>query len=1566
MQQAIEGFQLSPQQKRLWQLQQIDTHQPYYAQCTVMVSGDLNLDAFQRAVHHIVDRHEILRTTFQTLPEMTVPLQVITPASPVIDYHNLSHCRSTEQSTQIKQLIQQFEQPSHGDASRSPLQIMLIQLAADRHLLGIRLPALCADSTTLTLLIREISRVYADSSQHNALSSDEPLQYADLAAWQNELLAGEDAASGQAYWQQQTISHDLTSKLPFAALSMPSRGFAPQRWSVQIAPERVERLMAVVQHYSVSMSTLLLTGWYIWLWRFTRQTDLVVGVAGSGRQYEELESALGPLTKYLPVASSLDSTSRFHQVLEQVNDAVQNALIWQEIFVWDDLPQHGEPSTPYFLPIGFEFQSLPKLDSRNSISQDSVCFSIQQQLAQVDRFTLKLLSIFQENTLTLEFHYNSTELKPEQVQSFAHYFQSLLEQISKHGNQLDIPINEFTCVNEHDRHQLLVEFNQTTVDFGLAECIHHRFEQNARNIPDHTAVVVENRSLTYAELNAKANQLAHYLQTLGVVPETIVGLYVERSLELAMGLLGTLKAGGAYLPLDPALPSERLHFMVQDTQVPIILTQHHYLPALSNLRNVQIICLDAAWDTIAQCPATNLNSHSRSNHLAYIIYTSGSTGQPKGVAVEHRQLFNYVNGILSQLELPTGSSFAAVSTFAADLGNTSIFSAWCLGGCLHILTQERVTNPDAFAAYCSQHSIDCLKIVPSHLNALLSAATQPESLLPRQCLILGGERLRWELVNQIQQYRPQCQIFNHYGPTEATIGALLYPVKKECHAENESDRWLAQTVPLGRPIANTQVYILDDYLQPVPIGVPGEIYIGGAGLARGYLNRPTLTTDRFISHPSGHRLYKTGDLARYLPNGAIEFLGRVDHQVKLHGFRVELGEIEAVLTAHPAVEAAVVMVRTHAPARSDKPEQIQLVAYVVPKPDSATSDLNIPQSWVTNLRNVLNEKLPDYMVPHAFVVLKSLPLTANGKVDRQALPEPSTVNSALNDKIVPPRTPVEAELVRIWADVLRLEQVSIHDNFFELGGDSILSIQAIARANRAGLTLVPRQLFEHPTIAELAIVTGTSPAVDAEQGLVTGNVPLTPIQHWFFEQELQEPHHWNQALLLSVDPALTPALLEQAIHHLVAHHDALRLRFEQQSSGWVAVHGGLEGALVPVTSIDLASYSDAEQATQLETIANQLQASLDLTNGPLMRVAWFHIGCNQPNQLLLILHHLVVDGVSWRILLEDLQQVCQQLMQADTVQLPPKTTSFQQWANALQAYAQSTTVQQEVNDWLTVGDRSPTPIPVDFNHFPDSNLLDNHTVATAKTVLVSLSETETQALLQDVPAAYHTQINDVLLTALVQSFAQWTGQSALLVELEGHGREAISETIDLSRTIGWFTAIFPVWLTLDGIEHPGEALKAIKEQLRRVPQRGIGYGILRYLAGVRLLKELPQPSVRFNYLGQFNQILPEHSLFSIIHQTLGAGRSPRDRRRYLLDINGFVIADQLHFEWMYSDALHQRRTIETIAQQFVTVLRSLITHCQSLNAPSFTPSDFPQAHMSQADLDRLLTQIGTTQQENSL
>jgi len=1483
-QEIIQGYRLSPQQRRLWLLRQFDRA----AQCAVRIDGELKIETLQQAISQVVSQHEILRTTFRLLPGMSIPVQVISDDTDVaFTIHDLTQLSVDEHEifAEIAERKIDLQQLPH---------FHLIARSANEHVLIASLPLACADAPSLQCLVRQIAEAYEKPLQIEAM------QYADFAEWQNELLEEETGAAARQYWRKQNLSELDAQSLPFEKRAVTDEIFQTASVSFEI------------KSIAAPASSFALACWQVLVSRLTGQSNVVTGVAFDGRKFEELEDAIGLFSAFLPLRSDLPADLSFEKFLQQTSEQQREARRWQEYFTWNG----GDNAS--FFPCCFEF-----LDYAKTYRASGLEFTVYETEACIDRFKIKFVFADYGERFSASLQFDASLFSIDDVRRLADQLKTLIEDAS---SRPEAALSDLKLLSDAERQFVIARLNDTARPYSNQQTVHELFEEQAAQRPDDVALVCETQQLTFAELNARANQLAHHLVKLGVRPEVTVGLCLDRSVELMIGLLGILKAGGAYVPLDPAVPAARRRLMLEEAGARVLVSSTVLAEDLRAL--LEVVRLDVDAQEIAGESTANVKSAVAAENLVYLIFTSGSTGRPKGVAVEHRQLVNYVNAIWETLALPTGSSFASVSTIAADLGNTAVFPALCKGGTLHLLAEERTTDPGGMAEYFQRHPIDCLKIVPTHLSALLSAS-QAAALLPRRRLVLGGEACSWSLVEKIASLAPDCAIFNHYGPTEATVGAITNRLDA-ADSERPSD-----TVPLGRPLANMQAYILDQQLRPAPIGVTGELHLGGAGVARGYINRADATAAKFIPSPfnSGQRLYQTGDRARYLADGRIEFLGRIDQQVKIHGYRIEPGEIETALLEHDEIAQCVVV------AREDHPGDKRLVAYVVTR--------NQTEIVSGELRAFLNGRLPEYMIPSAFVFLDRLPLTANGKVDRRALPAPD--HSRAGNLFVAPRNHVEEVLANIWKSVLSVDRVGVHDNFFDLGGDSILSIQIIARANQAGLGLTPRQLFQHQTVSELAAVAGVVTTVGGqEQGTITGAFPLTPVQARFFEIKQPDLHHYNQAMLLEVHGAVDARLFAEATKGLLQQHDALRSRFRLHSDSWQSVIAPPD-EVVPFQFVEL---DETEQA--LMDHAARLHTTLNLQDGPLMRVALFDRCPELNSYLLIVIHHLVVDGVSWRILLEDFQTLYQQLSNGEKPSLPAKTTSFKTWAERLAEHAQSDALRDELAYWLASGKNSAARLPLD-------EAGGANTVAQARTLSVSLDAVETRALLQEVPVRYRTQINEVLLTALVRAFAQWTTSPSLLVDLEGHGREEIVDDVNLSRTIGWFTTIFPVMLDCGTAQSSVEALPLVKEQLRAIPNRGIGYGLLRYASGddkvAEMLQSLPQAEVRFNYLGQVDRVLLDSSMFSFTSQSSGPAQSATAPRSYLINIIGVVSGGELRLDWTFSESIHREETITRLAHSFVAELRNLIAEFRTNDNVAYSPSDFPSAQVSQEELNKVLAKL---------
>ncbi|MGQ4807060.1 Chondramide synthase cmdD [Candidatus Entotheonellaceae bacterium PAL068K] len=1934
---------VSMAQRRLWFVSQLEGATVAYNMPGVFkLTGQLNTEALQQSLSEIVRRHESLRTTF-SLNEKG-PIQVIHPPATVpLPIWDVKGVAGDASAVEVQRLIQQ-EVHYVFDLETGPLlRACLLRLGPASHVLVIIIHHIVADGWSLGVFVRELTALYKAFSQGQPSPLPAlPIQYADFSQWQWERFSGDALEEQLAYWRD-TLADLSTLVLPTAHPRPTVETFQGNHYFLTIDRRLIKALKASSQQEGVTLYMTLLAAFKVLLYRYSNQEDIAVGSGTANRDHPDIENLIGFFVNTLVIRTDLSGNPTFQTVLQRVRQRMLEATEHQDLpfeRIVDELGPERDLRHNPLVQVGIVLQNYPMTEMRFpglTLTPMGITFNT----AKLD---LMLLITESESGLEVVMEYNTDLFNESTVKRIAAHFETLLAGIVAN------PTERIACLpllTQQERHQLLVEWNDTDLPCPKDKSFYHAFEEHVIRHPDAVAVVFDTSptpvTLTYRDLNERANQLAHYLVATGVGLERLVGIHIERSVEMIVAFLGVLKAGGAYVPLDPNYPNQRLAFIIADAQVQVLLTQTKWVTGLPE-HSSEVICLDREWPIIQTYPHHNPDSRVTGSNLAYIIYTSGSTGQPKGSLVPHKDLWSVAKALADAYALTPKSRVLQFASLNFDGSVVEITMTLFRGATLYLAPQEHLLPGAELSAFLQKHAITHVQLPPS-----LLARLPTDGLSHLQTIMVAGEA---SSVAAIKDWLPGRRIINGYGPTEVTVGATMM-VLTEADAASLSQQ---EALPIGQPFYNKRVYVLDQHLQPVPIGVSGELYIDTPGLARGYLNRPGLTAKQFIPNPfsdaPGARLYKTGDLVRYLPDGNLVFLGRIDNQVKIRGLRIELEEIENALQAVPQVSDAAVVVHDGQVRDSDTQEEKHLVAYVVPKQDwkqdhwqaehicnwqtlheqllhetrtpadiafnisgwkSTYTGDDIPEAemrlWVAStverilacdphcvlevgcgtglllsrlaprvreywgtdlsfeaiqyvakmkdvvegldhvvllhrpaddfadmaaaqfdtivlnsvvqyfpsldyllavlqgairilkpggtifvgdvrslplleayhasvelfkapeslskeefryrvqrgmmnenelvidpkfftalknrflhinqvhivpkrgchrnelvqfrydvtmkvgaerttepdikwhdwdkegftldglrqlliqneprvigvrgipnarlqteiatlewlhsdgggtvgqwqsqlvainlngcepealwalerdfpynvhlswsdarcdgslgvilipiemshsvvppledmqlqngwskytnnplqvkvrqelgphLRRHLQKKLPPYMVPATFVVLPALPLTSNGKVDRRALPAPDIEQRSRSSDYVAPRTEVEARLVSTWTKVLGIEHIGVCDNFFDLGGDSILSIQIAAQAKQAGLTFTSKQLFENQTITELATVAETSQAVQIEQGLVTGPVPLTPIQRWFFAQNGPEPHHFNQAILVEVCPDMSSVLLKQALQHIVTHHDALRLRFTYTDASWQQINLGVLPEL-SFEVLDLSHLTTNEQKTAIKTTTTERQKSLNLSDGPLMRVVLFTLGDNQAGRLLWVIHHLVVDGVSWRILLNDLTTAYQQLQRGQAVQLSAKTTSYKQWAERLSEYAQTEALKAELEHWrFETGEALPIDVPAGANS-KDS----------VAEVQVSLSTTDTQALLHNVPHAYNTQINDVLLTALVSSFAEWTGDPELVIDLEGHGREELFDHIDLSRTVGWFTTLFPVRLKLIGNDS-GEALKAIKEQLRAIPNQGIGYGLLRYLSQEKNRHDWPMAQVGFNYLGQFDQIAMTEPLLDFAKEDVGPTDSAVGLRTHLFQINGMVMNGCLQFTWTYSRSLYRPYTVQRLADGLIDGLKRLIRHCLSPQAGGYTPNDFPTVALTQTELDSLVAQPGANNRNN--
>ncbi|MGK8789816.1 non-ribosomal peptide synthase/polyketide synthase [Pseudomonas aeruginosa] len=1484
----------------------------YLNQLRVDVHG-LDPARFRAAWQAALDSHDILRAGFLWQGDLEQPLQVIHKH---LELPFAEHdWRGREALAEALDELAASERRRGFELEHAPLlRLVLVRMDEERYHLVYTHHHILLDGWSSAQLLGEVLARYTGEQAERTGG-----RYRDYIAW----LQAQDKRVSEAFWKEQLAELLEPTRLA-QAVAAEREQVGSGQFQRSLPPARTARLKTFAQRHAVTLNTLVQAAWSLLLQRYTGQDTVVFGATVAGRPAElaGIERQIGLFINTLPVVATPQPGMRLTDWLQEVQ-ARSLALREQEHTPLFEIQRWAGLGEALFDSL-LVFENYPVAEALEKGSPGGVRFGPVSNHEQTNYPLTVALGV--GDSLSLQYSYDRQAFSDAAVEQLDRHLVNLLEGFVDNAERTLV---ELSLLDAEERALIDSLWNRSESGFPASLLIHQRVAERARLAPDAPAVLFDDQVLSFAELDSRANRLAHALIARGVGPEVRVAIAMQRSAEIMIAFLAVLKSGGAYVPLDIEYPRERLLYMMQDSRAHLLLTQNHLLDRLPIPDGLSCLCLDREQEW-AGFPAHDPEVALHGDNLAYVIYTSGSTGMPKGVAVSHGPLAAHIVATGERYEMTPADCELHFMSFAFD-GSHEGWMHPLINGARVLIRDDSLWLPEQTYAQMHRHGVTVAVFPPVYLQQLAEHAERDGNPPAARVYCFGGDAvaqasydLAWRAL------RPQY-LFNGYGPTETVVTPLLWKARPD-------DPCGAAYMPIGTLLGNRSGYILDAQLNLLPVGVAGELYLGGEGVARGYLERPALTAERFVPDPfgaPGSRLYRSGDLTRGRADGVVDYLGRVDHQVKIRGFRIELGEIEARLREQAAVREAVVVAQAGASGQ-------QLVGYVVPHDPALAEDVGAQAACRDALRKALKERLPEYMLPAHLLFLACMPLTPNGKLDRKGLPKPSADQQQRDYQA--PRSEVERQLATIWAEVLKLEQVGLADNFFEIGGDSIISLQVVSRARQLGIHFTPKMLFEAQTIGALAPLAESGTQVLAiDQGPVTGVTPLLPIQQGFFAEEVAERHWWNQLVLLEAREPLDARLLEQALRGVLAHHDALRLSFAREAAGWTARHRGVEegaAALLRVARVaDLAA---------LRALADEVQRSLDLADGPLLRalLATFDDGSQR---LLLVIHHLVVDGVSWRILFEDLQTAYRQLLAGQAVELPAKTSAFRDWAERLQAFAGDGGLDGELAYWQGQLQGASSDLPcLD----PQGDQSNRH----ARSVSCGLDAEATRQLLQEAPAAYRTQVNDLLLTALARVICRWTGQVDALIQLEGHGREELFAEIDLTRTVGWFTSLFPLRLTpAEGI---AASIKGIKEQLRAVPNKGIGFGALRYLgsaASQAALAGLPVPRITFNYLGQFDGsfAMEEGALFAPAGERAGDDQSPDAPLANWLALNGRIYGGELRIDWSFSGECFEIASIQRLADAYRDELLALIAHCRVAEGQGLTPSDFPLARLDQARLDQL-------------
>ena len=1485
---------LAPAQQRLWTIHQLEPdNTAYHLTAAFMLSGPLDVARLLRAVAAVADRHDSLRTRF--VEENGQAQQWIAAAPLSVEQRDARELDDNARQTLADEHARRPFVLERGN----PLRVQLLQVTDQQWRLQLVMHHLVSDGWSMDVFFTDLARAYLSDAPLSPLS----IQYADYALWQKAWLDAGERDRQLAYWREQ-LGHDQQGRaqppLLIAHDRNPEKNALRQAASVQwtLSQHLQAPLQKLARDNDTTLFTVVLAAWQWALAAVGGRRDIPVGVPVANRERSEVEVLVGFFVNTLVIRGKPQAALTVNEWVGKLHQTMLDAQAHQ-VLPFDQLvaslsPQREPGETPLFQVL-FNYQRRD--GGSRHLDQDVTITPLSQGVPHA-LFDLALDVHESDNgALALTLTYAADRFHGETARRLQQAMDAVLDAFSDGQCRLG------TIEVAGDDLPRLEKWGQGSGEWQ-SESFVSLFSRQAAEQGNAIALVHGDTRVSFAELEARSNQLARYLIEQGVKADDVVGVSFERGVTMIEAFLAVMKAGGAFLPLDPGYPADRLRYMLEDSGASLLLTSSDLaesLPRVDGLTPVRVETL-----ALQRYSPTNLHNEPHPDQLAYVIYTSGSTGKPKGVALTHGGLSMHVQTIGErygmtpedvELQFASISFDGAVERWTVPLafGSRVVIrdqELWSAEQCCEVLEKENVT-------------IACFP--PSYVGPLLDWIEQEKPELKVRSWTLGGEAFTRETFERMQQVLKPQRILNGYGPTETVVTPMLW-------AAYPGETLTSAYAPIGTAVGPRKLYVLDQDLNRVPVGVAGELYIGNeVGLARGYHGRPDLTAERFLPDPfgePGERMYRTGDLVQFRDDGVMEYLGRVDQQVKIRGFRIELGEIESRLLAFDTIRDAAVIAQP-------SPTGDRLVAYIVPRPPVGAA--LEPRIDTDAILTELSRTLPDYMVPSQLLTLEQLPLTPAGKVDRKALPEPQWQTTSQGE---PPQTDNEKILADIWQPLLGVETVSRDDHFFALGGDSILALQVVSRARQQGLAVSPKALFEQPLLKDLAAVVVSAEATVISQAPMQGPVSLLPIQQHFFSLNPPSPSHWNQHLWLALDAPMERQALEATLHALYRQHDALRLRFTNHAEGW-------QQECLPVDTPpgELLWWREASGEDQVAALCEQAQQSLNIETGELLR-ALYVSAPDQPDRLLLVIHHLAVDGVSWRILLEDLLDAYQQVQGGKDIALPERTHNLADWHQALQQWLEEKG-EQRLPFWQgQKPEKRGEPLPA---------------YGEKQTASLSLNHEDTRRLLQEAPTKLGVTVPALLLTALTRTLQQSpvgvalaarsaivenraasdapTTNRPLTINLEGHGREnRLAPGLDLSRTLGWFTSLYPLALPYDS--DPRQNLFAVSQQLKQTEaDGGVGYGVLRYLTESPLNGSADAP-VTFNYLGQYH----DDALIQGFTPLQGGGKPQADNNPMAapLAINGQVVAGKLELVWDYASSHYDARRIQHLCGRYRQELLALL------------------------------------------
>ncbi len=1475
----------------------------YFIQTSIELSGDIDVDVLVTSFKKLIEKYDVLRTAI-VYKDLDKPRQlVLKRRSDDIFLKDISNLNKIEITKYIEDYKVKDRERGFDLADDSLIRMAVIAKQERKIQLILSFHHIILDGWCTGIIIRDLLNNYYYLKNNQPVEIKEIYPYHNYIKW----IEKQDKQEAKEYWQEYLEGYDNLASLPKLQERKKDQSYLKKEIISKIDNDLADKLKELAGRNQVTLSTVMQTAWGILLQKYNNTDKVVFGAVVSGRppEIEGIEEMVGLFINTVPVKieSSLDMS--FKELLLSVQ---KRALLNEKYFYYPLAEiQSSTELKSNLLDHILVFENYP-------IEQGSFEGDNDIQVTEIESFEQTNydfnIVIIPGEEMIIKYDFNVAIYGEKLIESTSEYFISILKNVVEDEA---IEIRDVNILSQAEKDELLYVLNDTQIDYPNETPIHQLFEKQAKKHSEKIAVVYRGESLTYKDLNEKSNQLARVLRDKGVSSDKIVGMMVDRSLEMIVGILAILKAGGAYLPIDIDYPQNRIEFMLSDSGSDILLMT-------SNLANQisfsgEMIAIDDN-SIYQQEDTSNLVNVNQQSDLAYIIYTSGTTGKPKGVMVEHKNVIRLLFNDRFQFDFDHHDVWTMFHSYCFDFSVWEMYGALLYGGKLVIIPKLVAQDPEKFIEILKDEQVTILNQTPSYFYRLLgSEMKSANNDLNVRYIIYGGEALQTTKLKDWKAKYPQTKLINMYGITETTVHVTYKEITLEEIEKNSNS--------IGRAIPTLSTYVMDRGMNLLPAGLPGELYVGGLGVTRGYLNREELTKQRFVNNPykEGERLYATGDLVRMLSNNELEYLGRIDHQEQIRGFRIELGEVESQLLKHEDIKEVTVVAK-------ETDSHKYLVAYLVPERDLS----------VTELREHLSQELPDYMIPAHFITLAMMPLTSNGKINKKALPE---VGGKIQTGVeyLPPENGIEEKLVSVWEDVLGVENIGTQDNFFELGGDSIKAIQVSARLNKYNLKLEIRDLLSKPRIKELSNYVKTEEKKEISNEAIEGQVELAPIQRWFFENDFSKKDQWNQSFMIYRQEGFDEEKVSEVFKKIVEHHDALRMIYQINDKGQITQYNrGLKDKLVEIKIIDLKDHPNIEKIIEKES--NLVQASINLEQGPLVKLAQFKT--TEGDYLLIVIHHLVVDGVSWRIILEDFSMGYGQLEANQKIKFQDKTLSFQSWSRELKKYANSKEILRQKEYWEKIIEEQEF-LKVDRD-------VEKKLLKDSKNKDLSFSQERTKDLTTRVNKAYNTEINDILLTALGLSIKQWQGLEKIVINLEGHGRENLIKDADITRTVGWFTSQYPVLLEIKKEDNLSYLIKYVKESLRKVPQKGVGYQILKYLSDEEI-KEYKN-EITFNYLGQFGTEM-NNKLFVLADLAHGDPVNLNNEKLSKIDFNGFIIDNQLTFKITYDKYEYKEENIDRLRDLYKENLEKIIRHCIEKDQTEITPSDLGNTELSLEDFEEI-------------